>query len=86
MKEPFHIRRKGEVPYQYIIMPTEFTEDKWIQMAEARPSDRGVVHHIVVFIRDPRIKWLRDASLGVPFVPPGGGKDFNNTSGGGSES
>jgi hypothetical protein len=43
------------------------------------------VHHIVVFIREPKNKWLRDQPTGVPFVPPGGGKDFNNTSGGGSD-
>jgi hypothetical protein len=85
MKEPFHIGPKEEVPYQYIIMPTEFKEDKWVQMAEARPSNRGIVHHIVVFIRQPENKWLRDQPVGVPFVPPGGAKDFNNTSGGGSD-
>src|SRR5579884_1178251 len=82
MREPFRIGAKEEVPYQYVVMPTGFTEDKWVQMAEARPSDRSVVHHIVVFIRDPRSKWLREAAPGVPFVPP---KDFNNTSGGGSQ-
>ncbi len=85
MKEPFHIGAKEEVPYQYVILPTEFKEDKWVQMAEARPSDRSVVHHIVVFIRQPENKWLRDQPVGVPFVPPGGGKDFANTSGGGSD-
>ncbi len=85
MKEPFHIGAKEEVPYQYVIMPTEFKQDMWVQMAEARPSDRGVVHHIVVFIRQPENKWLRDQPVGVPFVPPGGGKDFANTSGGGSD-
>jgi len=85
MQQPFHIGAKEEVPYQYVIMPTKFTEDHWVQMAEARPSNRGVVHHIVVFIRQPENKWLRDQPVGIPFVPPGGGKDFNNTSGGGSD-
>jgi len=84
-KEPFHIGAREEVPYQYIIMPTKFTEDKWVEMAEARPSTPAIVHHIVVFVRDPKNKWLRDQPVGVPFVPPGGGKDFNNTSGAGSD-
>ena len=83
--EPFHIGAKEEVQYQYIVMPTGFTEDKWIQMVEARPSDRSIVHHVVVFVRPANSKWLREAKPGVPFTPPGGGKDFNNTSGGGSE-
>ena len=85
MKEPFQIPAQGEVQYQYIVMPTGFTEDKWIQAVEARPSDRSVVHHIVVFVRDPKSKWLRAAEPGIPYTPPGGGKDFNNTSGGGSD-
>ena len=86
MKEPFHIPAKGEVQYQYIVMPTGFTEDKWIQAVEARPSNREVVHHIVVFIRDPKIQMAaRQRSRAFPIRPPGGGKDFNNTSGGGSD-
>lgn len=83
MNEPFRLPAKGDVPYQYVVLPTKFTEDKWVQMAEARPSDRTVVHHVVIFIRDPESKWLRDAKTNVPFVPTGG--DFQNISGGGSD-
>jgi hypothetical protein len=85
MKEPFTLPATGEVQYQYIVMPVGFTEDKWVQAVEARPSNREVVHHIVVFIRDPQSKWLRAAKPGIPYTPPGGGKDFTNTSGGGSD-
>ena len=83
MAEPFHVPAKGDVPYQYVVLPTRFTEDKWVQMAEARPSDRMVVHHVVIFIRDPKSPWLRDAKTNVPFVPEGG--NFANISGGGSD-
>jgi mono/diheme cytochrome c family protein len=41
----------GVVDYQYFTVPTNFTEDKWIQAAEIRPDKRGVVHHIIVFFR-----------------------------------
>src|SRR5215471_17356552 len=81
----FHIPATGDIPYQYVVLPTKFTADQWIQAAEARPSDRTVVHHVVIFVRDPQSKWLRDAQPGVPFIPPGNGKDFNNTSGGGND-
>jgi Copper type II ascorbate-dependent monooxygenase, C-terminal domain len=83
MKESFHLPAKGDIPYQYVVLPTQFTEDKWVQMAEARPSDRSVVHHVVIFIRDPESKWLREAKTNVPFVPSGG--DFQNISGGGND-
>ncbi len=83
MAEPFKVPAKGDVPYQYVVLPTKFTEDKWVQMAEARPSDRMVVHHVVIFIREPQNKWLRNATPNVAFVPPPG--DFANISGGGSD-
>ena len=81
----FSIPATGDIPYQYVVLPTKFTEDHWIQAAEARPSDRTVVHHVVIFVRSPQSKWLREAEPGVPFVPPGNGRDFTNTSGGGSD-
>ncbi len=57
----------GDVPYQYIIIPTHFTEDRWVQMSEVRPSNRMVVHHAVAYIRDPKSQWLRGAPVGIPF-------------------
>ena len=33
-------------------VPTGFTEDRWVQAAEARPGDRSVVHHIIVYVDD----------------------------------
>ena len=81
----FHIPATGDIQYQYVVLPTKFTEDQWIQAAEARPSDRTVVHHVVIFVRDPQSKLLREAQPGVPYTPPGNGKDFNNTSGGGND-
>jgi len=42
----------GELPYQRFIVPTGFTEDKWVQSIEARPGDPKVVHHIIVYLMD----------------------------------
>jgi copper type II ascorbate-dependent monooxygenase-like protein len=53
------------------VVPTGFTEDRWVRMAELRPSNRAVVHHAVVYIREPGSTWLREAKPGVPYVPPG---------------
>ena len=36
-----------------MIVPSGFTEDKWVQFAEARPDDRARVHHMILFIREP---------------------------------
>ena len=49
----FDVPAEGTVPYKYFTVPTNFTEDKWIEAAEVRPDKRGVVHHIIVFIQEP---------------------------------
>ena len=89
MPEPFDVPKEGKTDYQFIVIPMDLKEDKWIQMAEARPSDRSVVHHIVVFARHPNSKWLRgEATPGKPFVPPRtrpDGKPRNDIGGEGNE-
>jgi hypothetical protein len=46
----------GVVPYKYLTIQTNFTEDKWVQAAEIRPGNRRVVHHIIVFVQEPGAK------------------------------
>ncbi len=70
MSAAFEIPAKGEVEYTYFVVPSGLTEDKWVQAIEVRPSDRTVVHHAVVYLREPGSKWMADAKPGVPYVPP----------------
>ena len=65
----FQIPASGTIDYQYVVVPTNFKEDRYVQFAEARPEDRERVHHIIAFIREPGSQWLKDAKPGVPFVP-----------------
>lgn len=69
MKADFPVPASGTVEYQYIVIPTGLTADRWVQAAEARPGNRAVVHHILAFVREPGSEWLKDAVPGVPFVP-----------------
>jgi hypothetical protein len=66
MPSEYQVPASGTVEYQHIIVPTGFTEDKWIQVVELRPGNRSVVHHSAVFVRPPDSKWLRQAKLGEP--------------------
>jgi hypothetical protein len=56
MDKPFNVAEKGTINYQYFQIKTNFTEDKWIQAIEVRPGVRSVVHHILVFCREPDMK------------------------------
>ena len=76
MPNEFDVPASGTIDYQYIVIPTSFTEDKWVQAAEARPGNTQLVHHIIAFIREPGNPWMKGAKPGVPFVPKrdGGGE------------
>src|SRR5207248_9291322 len=43
----------GQIDYQYIEIPTNFTEDKWVSAIELKPGALSVVHHILAYARDP---------------------------------
>ena len=59
MPRSFHVPATGAVEYQYFIVPTGFQQDRWVQSVEVRPSGRKVVHHAVVYIREPGDTWTR---------------------------
>jgi peroxiredoxin len=78
--EPYTVAAQGTLPYQRFRVSTHFHEDKWIQAAEARPGDRAVVHHIIVYVVDPQgdMRNLSRAHLcgyapgDMPSIYPGG--------------
>ncbi len=51
--EPVDVPAEGTVDYRYYIVDPGFKEDKWVQVAECMPGNRGVVHHIIVFLKPP---------------------------------
>jgi len=57
MPRAFHVPKSGAVEYQYFIVPTGFQQDRWVQAVEVRPSERKVVHHAVVYLREPGDTW-----------------------------
>ena len=70
MPHAFAVPAKGAVDYQYLILPTHFTEDRWVQKVEVRPGNRSSVHHAVVYIREPGSKWLDGEPSQTTFSVP----------------
>ncbi len=50
-KTPFEVPATGEVNYKYFAVDLGNDEDKWVRAAEIQPSNRAVVHHVLVFTR-----------------------------------
>ena len=78
MPKEFNVPARGGkngIRYQYFPVDTNFDEDRWVQAVEARPGNRAVVHHIIVYVLKPgqgmrqnRIDGIGDGFL-VAFAP-----------------
>ncbi|HKB12243.1 MAG TPA: cytochrome c [Vicinamibacterales bacterium] len=53
MQEDYPVPADGTVAYQYFTIPTNTTEDKWIQAMEVRAGDPKVLHHVIVYAATP---------------------------------
>jgi hypothetical protein len=51
--EAYPVPATGTIPYVYFQVPTNFTEDRWVQAIEILPGARSVVHHALVYANSP---------------------------------
>src|SRR6266849_172333 len=68
MAQAVSLPASGDIEYTYEIVPTNFKEDRWVQLAQVLPALRSNVHHAVVYVRPPDSSWLRHAPVGAPFT------------------
>ncbi|MEK6406001.1 MAG: thiol-disulfide isomerase [Acidobacteriota bacterium] len=54
MSEEYTIKADDPDNYVYAVIPTRFPEDRWIQAAEIRPTNRRIVHHVIAHILTPQ--------------------------------
>jgi hypothetical protein len=64
MPTEYTVPAEGAVPYQYFRVPTNFKEDRYIHAMEARAGNLAVVHHIVIYVREPGAKRSKKLDLG----------------------
>ena len=58
-------RRPATIEYQYLRIPVNLPEDRWIQAIEIKPSARAHVHHVIAYTQPSA------ASRHVPAAPSG---------------
>jgi peroxiredoxin len=66
---PFDVPAEGVVDYQRFIVDPGWTEDKYVFAAEARPQNRSVVHHILVYIIPPGSRGMNLRHVLVGYAP-----------------
>ena len=79
----YKVPADGFVEYEYLEVPVNLTEDRWIRALEVRPGNREVVHHVIVHAR-PAQPERRPAALqfadgmDVPAGQTGGPPESDN--------
>ena len=61
ISKAYDIKATGFMPYQRDVVETTLTEDKWVTGYEILPSERDVVHHVIVQVFEPGTQ-VRDRS------------------------
>ena len=56
MPEPYAVPAEGTVDYQYFTVEPKLEKDLWVSVAECRPGNAAVVHHVVLFAVPPQEK------------------------------
>lgn len=51
MTESYTVGAAGLDEYIYFVIPTNFTEDRYVRAVEVRPGNRSVVHHVLAYIQ-----------------------------------
>ena len=64
MTEDFKIPATGVVEYQYLRLPTNITEDKWIKAIEIKPQARAHVHHVLAYTQPTGSPLNENGALG----------------------
>ena len=70
MPVEYSVPADGFVEYEYFEIPTNFTEDKWLEALEVRPGNREVVHHVIVTMRPAEPERRPAAFQGRPGMGP----------------
>ena len=81
LPQPVAVKADGFMPYQFITAETTLSEDKWVQGYEILPTDRSVVHHVIVNVHAKGTGKLRDREEGVggfwaAYVPGNGSQVY----------
>lgn len=53
LPQPIRVKATGKMAYQYVNVTWSGQQDRWVRGYEIQPTDRGVVHHVIVNVLEP---------------------------------
>ncbi|PAW68096.1 MAG: hypothetical protein B9S38_11645 [Verrucomicrobiia bacterium Tous-C4TDCM] len=80
LSRAYDIKADGFMPYAFDVVQTELTEDRWVKAYEILPSERDVVHHVIVQVHEKgETATKRDEGTGgywALYVPGNGAHEY----------
>ena len=80
LSRAYDIKADGFMPYAFDVVQTELTEDRWVKAYEILPSERDVVHHVIVQVHEKgEAATTRDEGTGgywALYVPGNGAHEY----------
>jgi len=80
LSRAYDIKADGFMPYAFDVVQTELTEDRWVKAYEILPSERDVVHHVIVQVHEKgETATNRDEGTGgywALYVPGNGAHEY----------
>lgn len=76
---PYHLTAEGADIYRCFVVPTNFTEDKWVSAVDVKPGNAKVVHHVIAYIDSTGASEALDNKEAEPGYTSYGGPGFPAT-------
>jgi copper type II ascorbate-dependent monooxygenase-like protein len=76
---PYPIAGEGADDYRCFIIPTHYSEDKYVAAVELRPGNRKVVHHVLIYVDSNGLARKIQSKDGKPGYASFGGPGFPPT-------
>lgn len=81
--EPYHLDAEGTDVYRCFVIPTNYTEDRYVAAVEVHPDNRKIVHHVIAYLDNTgQARKLDEADPGPGYTSTGGGIGFSPKLGG----
>jgi hypothetical protein len=74
--KPYPISAEGADDYRCFVIPTRFTEDRYVTGVEVRPGNRKVVHHVLIYLDSAGAARKIQSNDGKPGYASFGGPGF----------
>jgi hypothetical protein len=74
--KPYTVSSEGTDIYRCFVVPTHFSEGRYVQAVELRPGNRHVVHHVLVYLDTSGAARRMDGKDGQPGYTSFGGPGF----------